>query len=53
MARIKDLVQAKKLAALVEHGLRDDLVRSQQQRLRDREAEGLRRLEIEDQLELR
>ncbi len=37
-----------KLAALVEHALFDNLVRTQQQRLRDREAERLRGLEIDD-----
>ena len=35
-------------AALVEHALFDNLVRAQQQRLRDREAERLRGLEIDD-----
>jgi hypothetical protein len=38
----------KELAALVEHALFDNLVRTQQQRLRDREAERLRGLEIDD-----
>ena len=37
---------------MVEHALLDDLVRSEQQRLRDREAERLRRLQVDDQLEL-
>jgi hypothetical protein len=41
------------LAALVEHGLLDHLVRPEQQRLRNREAERLRGLEIDHQLELR
>ena len=41
------------LAALVEDGLLDDLVRPQQQRLRDCQAEGLRGPEVDDQLELR
>jgi hypothetical protein len=36
------------LAPLVEHALFDNLVRTQQQRLRDREAERLRGLEIDD-----
>ena len=40
------------LAALVEHGLLDHLVRSQEQRLGNREAESLGSLEIDDQLEL-
>ena len=38
---------------MVEHRLLDYLVRTQQQRVRDREAERLRRREIDDQLELR
>ena len=38
-------------AALVEHGLLDDLVRPQEQRPRDRQANGFRRLHIDDQLE--
>jgi hypothetical protein len=37
---------------LVEHGLLDDLVRSHQDGLRDRQAERLRGLEIDDELEL-
>src|SRR5262249_14705044 len=37
--------------ALVEHGLFDDLVRSPQHRLRDRQPESLRGLQIDDQLE--
>jgi hypothetical protein len=41
------------LTALVEHGLLDDLVRSQQDRLRDCEAERLGRLHVDHQLELR
>ena len=39
-------------AALVEQALLDDLVRAHQERLRDREAERLRGLEVDDQLEL-
>ena len=42
----------KELAALVEHALLDDLVRLYQQRRRDRQAERLRSLEVDDQLEL-
>jgi hypothetical protein len=38
---------------LVEHALLDDLVRSQQQRLRDREAERLRCLQVDNQFEFR
>jgi hypothetical protein len=38
---------------LVEHALLGDLVRPLQQRLRDCEAERLRGLEVDDQLELR
>ena len=38
---------------MVEHALVDHLVRPQQQRLRDREAERLGGLEIDDQLEFR
>jgi hypothetical protein len=41
----------KELAALVEHGLLDDLVRSQQDGLRDRQAQRLRGFEVDDQLE--
>jgi hypothetical protein len=44
--------RAQELAAWVEHGLLDDLVRSPQHRRRDREAERLRGLEVNDQLEL-
>ena len=44
---------SQELAALVEHRLLDDLVRPQQQRLRDRAPERLGGLEIDDQLELR
>ena len=39
-------------AALVEHALLDDLVRPQQQRLRDVEPERLRGLQIDDEVEL-
>jgi hypothetical protein len=35
-------------AALVEHALVDDLVGPQQERLRDRQAQGLGSLEIDD-----
>src|SRR6516164_6701048 len=38
-------------SALVEHGLLDDLVGSDQQRLRDGEAQSLRRLQIDQELE--
>jgi hypothetical protein len=38
--------------ALIEHALLDDLVRPQQQCLRDGQPERLRRLEIDDELEL-
>ena len=38
---------------LVEHALLDHLIRPQQNRLRDREAERLRGLEVEDKLEFR
>src|SRR5262245_36048297 len=41
------------LAALVEHGLFDDVVRSQQQCLWDRQAQRLGGLEVDHQLELR
>ena len=41
-----------KSAAWVEHGLLDDLIRPQQERLRDRQAERLGGSEIYDQLEL-
>src|SRR4030095_3723886 len=43
---------SQELAALVEHALLDDLVRTQQQRLRDRDADGLRALHVDNQLEL-
>ncbi len=39
------------IIALVQHGLFDDLIRAQQQRLRDREAERLGGLEVDDELE--
>jgi hypothetical protein len=39
--------------ALAEHVLLDDLIRSHQERLRDRQPERLGRFEIDDQLELR
>jgi hypothetical protein len=41
------------LAALVEHALFDYLVRPPQYRLRDGDAEGLRGLEVDDEVELR
>src|SRR5690242_19596339 len=41
-----------KLAALIEHALFDHLIRSQQQCLRDRQTQGLRGLEIDDQFKL-
>src|SRR5262249_41420964 len=41
---------AEELASLVEHTLLDDLVGLQQERLRDREAEGLRSLEVDEQI---
>src|SRR5262245_53630953 len=44
--------RSKELAALVEHGLLDDLVRSQEKRLRDWESKSLRGLEVDQQLEL-
>jgi hypothetical protein len=37
---------------LVEHGLLDDVVGPEQERLRDRQAERLRGLQVDDQLEL-
>jgi hypothetical protein len=40
------------LAALVEHALLDDLICTHQHRLRDGQPERLRRLEIDDELEL-
>jgi hypothetical protein len=43
----------KELAALVERGLLDDLVRPQQDGLRNGQAECLRRLEVNHQVELR
>ena len=42
---------SQKLAALVEHRLFDDPIRAHQQRLRDRQAERLGRLHVDDQLE--
>src|SRR5262245_65611176 len=45
--------RSQKATSLVEHRLLDDLVRSGQDRLRDREPQRLRGLEIDDQLELR
>ena len=42
----------KELAAWGEHALLDDLVCADEHRLRDREPECLRRLEVDDQLEL-
>src|SRR5262245_54603113 len=47
------LVCSQELAALVEHGLLDHLVRRQQQRLGDRQSYRLRSLEVDDQVELR
>ena len=44
---------SQKLAALVEQWLLDDLVRSQQQRLRDRQAQSFGGLQVDHQLELR
>src|SRR5262245_48734905 len=44
---------SEELAALVEHGLVDHLIRPPQHRLRDRQAQRLRRLEIDDELEPR
>jgi hypothetical protein len=41
------------MAAWVEHGLLDDLVRPPQHRRRDRQADDLCRLEVNDKLELR
>jgi hypothetical protein len=43
---------SQELTALVEHTLFDHLILPQQQRLRNRQAERFRRLEIDDQLEL-
>ena len=43
---------SQELAALVEHGLLDDVVGPEQERLRDRQAERLRGIQIDDQLEL-
>ena len=40
------------LATWVEHGLFDQLVCAQQQRLRNRQPEGLRGFQVDDQLEL-
>src|SRR2546425_8235113 len=44
---------SQKLAALVEHALLDELIRPQQQRLRNRQPEGLGGLQVNHQLELR
>jgi hypothetical protein len=44
---------SQELAALVEHALLDELICPDQHRLRDREAERLGGLEVDDQLELR
>src|SRR2546425_8792175 len=44
---------SKEPTTLVEHALFDDVVRPPQHRRRDRQAERLRRLEVDDQLELR
>src|SRR5881397_749670 len=49
---LADGSRTQELTALVEHALFDDLVRSHQQRLRNREAERLRGLEVDDQLVL-
>ena len=43
--------RSKKLAALVEHALLNDLVRPQQKRLRDRQPQHLRGLEVDDRFE--
>src|SRR5262245_46284614 len=43
---------SQELAALVEHGLFDDLVRPPEHRLRNLQAERLGRLEVDHQLEL-
>jgi hypothetical protein len=52
-ANLPLLLWMHRLGAGVEHALFDDLVRSQEQGLRDRQAERLRRLEVDDQLERR
>ena len=44
---------SQELAALVEHALLNDLSRLQQHRLRDRQAERLGGLKVDDQFELR
>src|SRR5215813_3512170 len=44
---------SQELAALVEHGLLDHLVRPQQQRLRNGQSESLGRFHVDDKLELR
>jgi hypothetical protein len=41
------------LAARIEHRLLDDLIRLEEQRLRNRQPECLGRLEVDDKLELR
>ena len=43
---------SQELAALVEHALLDDLIRPCLQRRRDREAEGLGGIEVDDQVKL-
>src|SRR5262245_37558268 len=45
-------VYEQELATLVEHGLLDDLIRPQQQRLRDRESERLGSFHVDHELEL-
>jgi len=44
---------SQELAALIEHGLFDDMIRLQQYRLRDRQSKRLRGLQIDHQLKLR
>src|SRR5215510_1974469 len=44
---------SQELAALVEHGLFDDLISAKQERLRDRQAERLGGLEVDDQIKFR
>src|SRR5262249_13571936 len=51
-ASLADGGGSQELAALVEHGLLDDRVRSGQDRLRERQAQRLRRLKVDHQLEL-